>query len=168
MRYGHYIDTPIGRLYLVEENGYLVRLDGGEADNTDILQCTPLLEKAVQQLQEYFSRGRQDFTLPVHMHGTDFQKKVWQALLQIPYGETCTYGEIARIIGSPGGARAVGGACNRNPIMIVVPCHRVIGAGGKPVGFGGGLKMKEELLSLEGVTHFISKNGSEILHDDVK
>lgn len=154
MRYGHYIDTMIGRLYLAEENDCLVRLDGGKADDADILQCTPLLEKAEQQLQEYFSRGRQYFTLPVHMQGTDFQKKVWKALLRIPYGETRTYGEIARIIGSSGGARAVGGACNRNPIMILVPCHRVIGAGGKLVGFGGGLGMKEDLLSLEGVEAF--------------
>ena len=151
MRYGHYTDTPIGRLYLAEETGYLVRLDGGKADDADILECTSLLEKAEQQLQEYFSRGRRHFTLPVHMQGTDFQKKVWQALLQIPYGEIRAYGEIARIIGSPGGARAVGGACNRNPIMIVVPCHRVIGAGGKLVGFGGGLGMKEALLRHEGI-----------------
>lgn len=149
MRYGQYMDTKIGRLYLAEEKGCLVRLDGGEAGQEDCLQKTPLLEKAMQQLEEYLAGKRQTFTLPVDMRGTDFQKKVWQALTQIPYGETRTYGEIAKAVGSPGGARAVGGACNRNPIMIVVPCHRVIGADGKLVGFGGGTEMKEALLDHE-------------------
>lgn len=151
MRYGQYMDTGIGRLYLVEENGYLVRLDGGEAGAEDCLQRTTLLDRAMQQLAEYFTGKRREFSLPIQMQGTEFQKKVWKALTQIPYGETRTYGEIAKSIGNPGGARAVGGACNRNPIMIVVPCHRVIGADGKLVGFGGGLEMKEALLGQEGI-----------------
>lgn len=151
MRYGQYMETKIGRLYLAEEDGCLMRLDGGEAGPEDRLQATPLLDKAVRQLEEYFAGKRQRFSLPLHMQGTEFQKKVWQALTQIPYGETCTYGEIAKAVGSLGGARAVGGACNRNPIMIVVPCHRVIGADNKLVGFGGGLEMKEALLAHEGI-----------------
>ena len=150
MRYGQYVDTRIGKLYLAEENNCLVRLDGGEASEEDILQETALLKKATQQLQEYFVGERQEFTLPFHMQGSEFQKKVWHALMQIPYGETHTYGEIAKSVGCPGGARAVGGACNRNPIMIVVPCHRVIGSNGKLVGFGGGVEMKEALLEQEG------------------
>ena len=152
MRYGMYVDTCVGKLYLAEENECLVRLDGGEADKEDILQETSLLRDVARQLEEYFAGTRQQFDIPIHMEGSDFRKKVWIALTRIPYGETRTYGEIAEAIGSPGGARAVGGACNHNPIMIIVPCHRVIGGNGKLVGFGGGLPMKEALLRLEGIS----------------
>ena len=89
------------------------------------------------------------FYLDLHLQGTPFQMKVWQALREIPYGRTASYGEIARKIGSPGASRAVGGANHRNPLPIVIPCHRVIGANGRLVGFGGGLEIKEALLRLE-------------------
>ena len=151
VRYGIYVSTKIGKLYVAEENGCLVRLDSGEADKEDILQETSFLLDTTKQLKEYLAGQRQQFEIPVHMEGSDFRKKVWRALMCIPYGETRTYGEIAKEIGSPGGARAVGGACNHNPVMIIVPCHRVIGSNGKLVGFGGGLPMKEALLRLEGI-----------------
>lgn len=151
MRYGTYFHTDTGKLYVAEENGKLVRLDGGSADEADTLQETDLLKQAKCQLEEYFAGGRKTFDLPFLAEGTVFQKKVWQALLQIPYGETRTYGQIAAAVGSPKGARAVGMACNRNPVMLVIPCHRVIGSNGKLVGFGGGLPMKERLLAVEGV-----------------
>ena len=152
MRYGWYVDTSVGKLYLAEESGYLVRLDGGEADKEDVLQETTLLRYAARQLEEYFAGKRQQFEIPIHMEVSDFRIMVWMALTCIPNGETRTYGEIAEAIGNPGSARAVGGACNHNPIMIIVPCHRVIGGNGKLVGFGGGLPMKETLLRLEGIS----------------
>ena len=110
----------------------------------------PLLKKAVKQLDEYFAGRRKEFNLPLSMKGTAFQKKVWAALQEIPYGETRSYGDIAKAIGKPKAARAVGMANNRNPVSIIVPCHRVIGSNGSLVGYGGGLKAKEFLLKLEG------------------
>jgi methylated-DNA-[protein]-cysteine S-methyltransferase len=110
----------------------------------------PILLRAVQQLQEYFSGTRNSFDLELDFAGTDFQKKVWQALLTIPFGETRSYSEIAEQIGNPSAVRAVGAANGKNPISIVAPCHRVIGASGKLTGFAGGLEAKERLLTLEG------------------
>lgn len=108
-----------------------------------------LLRRAAEELAEYFAGVRQNFTVPVRAEGTDFQRGVWEALRRIPYGETRTYGEIAGQVGSPRGARAVGMACNRNPVMLFIPCHRVVGSNGKLVGFAGGIAMKEALLKLE-------------------
>jgi methylated-DNA-[protein]-cysteine S-methyltransferase len=110
---------------------------------------TPLIKKAVKQLDEYFNNKRQIFDLPLIQHGTDFQVKVWKALQTIPYGETRSYGEIAAMIGNPKACRAVGMANNRNPIAIIVPCHRVIGHDGSLTGYAGGLKIKQKLLDLE-------------------
>ena len=104
---------------------------------------------ALKQLQEYAEGRRKVFELPLNPIGTPFQQKVWQALLAIPYGETRTYGQIAQAIGMPKAARAVGGACNRNPIGIIIPCHRVIGSNGKLTGYYGGLEFKELLLEHE-------------------
>lgn len=101
------------------------------------------------QVTEYLEGRRRAFTFPYELRGTEFQKRVWQELCKIPYGETRTYGDIAAAIRKPGAARAVGMANNRNPIIIAVPCHRVIGAGGKLVGYAGGLDMKRALLELE-------------------
>jgi methylated-DNA-[protein]-cysteine S-methyltransferase len=112
----------------------------------------PVLLKAENQLKEYFNRERKIFSLDLDFNGTEFQKRVWNALLTIPYGETRTYGEIARQIGSSKSSRAVGAASGKNPISIVAPCHRVIGASGKLVGFGGGLENKALLLNLEKAT----------------
>lgn len=105
--------------------------------------------QAVQELTEYFAGIRTVFTVPLHEEGTPFQKRVWAALRGIPYGETRSYGQIAAQTGNPKAARAVGMANNRNPVMIITPCHRVIGADGSLVGFGGGLSMKKYLLELE-------------------
>ncbi|MCM1251055.1 MAG: methylated-DNA--[protein]-cysteine S-methyltransferase, partial [Alistipes sp.] len=110
---------------------------------------TPLLRRAVQELQEYFDGVRRSFDLPLAPAGTPFQQQVWSALLEIPYGETRTYGEIAARIGRPKACRAVGMANNRNPIAIFVPCHRVVGASGALVGYAAGLSVKEFLLRLE-------------------
>ena len=109
------------------------------------------LAPALTQLREYFSRVRQEFDLPLDTRGTAFQQAVWAQVASIAYGATTTYGEIARRIGRPGAARAVGAAVGANPLPILIPCHRVIGAGGSLTGYGGGLEVKEALLRLEGV-----------------
>lgn len=109
----------------------------------------PIFQRATAQLTEYFSGQRQEFSLPLAAHGTEFQKRVWAELAQIPYGQTISYGELARRTGNPKASRAVGLANGKNPISIVVPCHRVIGASGKLTGYGGGLARKEALLELE-------------------
>ena len=111
---------------------------------------TRLLVEAIRQLEAYFRGDLREFDLPLDIQGTDFQKRVWNQLLTIPYGETRSYTQIAQAIGAPNAVRAVGAANGANPIAIVVPCHRVIGAGGKLVGYGGGLPLKKRLLALEG------------------
>ena len=149
--------SPIGRLMLEEEDGALVRVAfereipaGIEEQAEELpLQAKEVLEKAERQLDEYFAGERKVFTVPVHLSGTGFQMKVWAALQEIPYGETATYGEIAARIGSPRACRAVGTANHNNPISIVVPCHRVIGANGSLTGYGGGLAVKDYLLKWE-------------------
>lgn len=114
-----------------------------------INQETDLIRRAYEELMEYFSGKRRTFDLPLHAEGTAFQMQVWKELREIPYGETRTYKEIAIKTGRPKACRAVGGACHRNPILIMIPCHRVIGTNGSLTGFGGGLPIKEQLLSLE-------------------
>lgn len=109
----------------------------------------PVLAEAERQIQEYFAGERTSFSVPLDFRGTDFQKSVWAALLTIPFGETRSYGEIARQIGRPGASRAVGAANGRNPLSIVAPCHRVIGTNGALTGFAGGLAAKELLLGME-------------------
>lgn len=111
-----------------------------------------MILEAARQLRAYFGRELRDFDLPLEFHGTDFQLRVWHYLETIPYGTTCSYSHIAETIGRPKAVRAVGAANGANPIPIVVPCHRVIGAGGKLVGYGGGLPLKQRLLELEGCT----------------
>jgi len=110
---------------------------------------TPLINKAARQFGEYFEGKRKSFNLPLTMQGTDFQMKVWNALKKIPYGKTASYGKLAAMIGNPKACRAVGMANNRNPIAIIVPCHRVIGHDGSLTGYGGGLELKKLLLDLE-------------------
>lgn len=148
-----YLDTQFGRLGITGDQTEITRIfvadDRKEAEYEE--RETPLLLKAAEQLREYLAGQRRDFALPLRPQGTAFQKKVWQALTKIPYGETRSYKEIAEMADSPKGFRAVGMANNRNPIMIVIPCHRVIGADGSLVGYGGGLPMKKGLLALEGV-----------------
>ncbi len=122
--------------------------NGGPADG-ERNDANPLLVEAARQLRAYFDGSARDFSLPLDMIGTDFQKRVWRELLAIPYGETRSYAAVAAAIGSPRGVRAVGAANGVNPIPIVVPCHRVIGSGGRLVGYGGGLALKKRLLELE-------------------
>jgi methylated-DNA-[protein]-cysteine S-methyltransferase len=110
----------------------------------------PIAIEAARQLRAYFAGELREFDLPLDLHGTDFQRRVWRELQRIPYGETRSYSQIAAAIGAPQAVRAVGAANGANPIPIVVPCHRVIGAGGKLVGYGGGLPLKQRLLALEG------------------
>lgn len=111
----------------------------------------PLLRQAAEQLTEYFAGERQRFELPLQPEGTDFQLQVWQALAEIPYGETRSYRDIAMRIDRPKAVRAVGAANGRNPLSIIVPCHRVIGTNGSLTGFAGGLRVKQQLLELEGI-----------------
>ena len=112
-------------------------------------QSNPRLRLAIEQLKAYFAGELRDFDLPLDMQGTGFQKRVWAELLNIPYGETCSYRDIAGLLGTPKAVRAVGAANGRNPVPIMVPCHRVIGAGGSLTGYGGGLPLKRFLLDLE-------------------
>lgn len=153
MKYYDYYDSPLGRLLLTEEQDVLTRLAFGAIENvpdTEICRKdTKLLQAAKLQLMEYFAGSRKTFDLPLAPAGTPFQKKVWEALCTIPYGETRSYQNIAVQIGMPKGCRAVGMANNRNPIAIIVPCHRVIGKNGSMVGYGGGLWVKEWLLNHE-------------------
>lgn len=144
------INSPLGALELYEERGALVRLSFSPYSE-DIDSPTPLLLEGKRQLDEYFAGTRQSFDLPMTPAGTEFQKNVWTALTQIPYGETRSYGEIATQIGNPKASRAVGMANNRNPLPILIPCHRVIGADGKLVGYAGGLGVKVFLLGVEGM-----------------
>lgn len=152
------ISSPIGRLHLVAEPKALraVIFESGWADfknqNPDIVERkTPLTALAAKQLKEYFSGRRKKFDVPYKLEGTDFQKKVWSALGKIPYGATYSYKQQAEIVGKPKAVRAVGGTNGRNPIAIILPCHRVIGSSGKLTGYGGGLDKKEFLLKLEGI-----------------
>lgn len=147
------VDSPIGDLTLAVDETGLCRLHFGATDRA--LDTDPLLTEAAEQLKAYFAGELQEFTLPLSVRGgSDFERAVWQQLTRIPYGEMQTYGEVAKIVGDAGAARAVGTACNRNPIAIVVPCHRVVGAGGKMVGFGGGIPTKRHLLELEARVSF--------------
>ena len=143
--------TPIGQICVAEDGKGISDLFFGRREKPAYAkeQPTPLLLKAETQLQEYFNGERKAFELPLSLHGTPFQVSVWEALLTIPYGETRSYKQIAEQIGNPKACRAVGLGNNRNPVGIIVPCHRVIGSDGSLVGYGGGLPVKQYLLTLE-------------------
>ncbi len=145
--------SPLGEMTLSEENGALILCYLGEGAPGKLIgdrRDTPLLLQAERELKEYFAGARREFSLPLDLRGTDFQRQVWQALREIPYGETRTYGDIAARTGNPHACRAVGMANHKNPLLIVIPCHRVIGASGALTGFGAGMDVKEKLLRLEG------------------
>ena len=144
-----FYETPVGKLCIGEEDGIIVRTTWSKIPTEYILEETELILQCKMQLDEYFRGERKTFDLPLAPKGTDFQKKVWNALKEIPYGETRTYGEIAAAVGNLKAARAVGMANNKNPIGIIIPCHRVVGANGKLVGYAGGMDKKEWLLQLE-------------------
>ena len=141
-------ETVLGDVTFVEEDGALLVISM-KSDHGGKVAETPLIKDAFRQLSEYLIGERKEFDLPIRMRGTEFQKRVWRALLDIPYGETRSYKQIAEAIGNPKGVRAVDMANNRNQLLIVIPCHRVIGASGSLVGYGEGLEMKEFLLRLE-------------------
>lgn len=153
MRFFRYINSPLGSLTLVEEAGSLTELRFGKASPPEGQEEeTPLLLEGERQLLEYFSGKRKIFSLPLSPRGTEFQRRVWAALLTIPYGQTRSYEDIARLAGCSKGFRAVGLANNRNPLPIFIPCHRVIGKDGSLTGYAGGLESKRFLLELEGVS----------------
>lgn len=153
-----FYDSPIGPMTLVQEGEALARLDFDVPSQPE--EATPLLLEACRQLREYFAGERKAFALPLAPAGTEFQKKVWAALRDIPWGETRSYGDIARAIGKPTACRAVGMANGRNPLPIFIPCHRVIGTNGSITGYSGGLEKKRFLLRLEGISQW-KENRSE-------
>lgn len=143
------IDTPVGKLELVSNCGHLCAI---RAANTQeqFGSEDPVLCEAERQLAQYFAGERKVFDLPLQLNGSDFDCSVWKQMLRISFGEIQTYGQLAALLGKPKASRAVGGACSRNPLLIVAPCHRVIAASGKLTGFAAGLPMKNALLQLEG------------------
>ncbi len=143
-------ETPIGYLTIGDNGEAITKIQFGKAENQG--EESPLAKKAYKQLEEYFQGKRTQFDLPLQPQGTEFQKKVWQELCKIPYGSTCSYKDIAVRIGNEKAVRAVGGANNKNPIIIVVPCHRVIGVSGALIGYACGLEVKKYLLDLESKT----------------
>jgi methylated-DNA-[protein]-cysteine S-methyltransferase len=147
----NYYDLPLGSMGIVEENEMITAIFFAKEQNniTAIHQETPLIKKAYLQLAEYFDGKRKSFDLPLAPQGTSFQQKVWQAIQSVPYGSTKSYKDIAKLIGNIQSCRAVGNANNRNPIVIIIPCHRVIGIRGDLVGYANGLDTKEKLLQLE-------------------
>ena len=170
MKYIKYIETKIGKVGIIEENSKIVKViivneneykkesenkknkknKNNNYNNENYQEKdTKLLLEAKKQLEEYFEGKRKEFNLPLKQEGTEFQKKVWEALEKIPYGETRTYKEVAKMVGNEKASRAIGLANNKNNIPIIVPCHRVIGSNGKLVGYALGLDMKKYLLDLE-------------------
>ncbi|MGP4042450.1 methylated-DNA--[protein]-cysteine S-methyltransferase [Gracilibacillus sp. D59] len=157
-------DSPLGTILLVSYDQDLILIKFGTIQEnekeitawaekhslpTSLTEAIEPLQETIYQLDQYFNGERKTFSIPYKFYGTPFQQKVWQALAEVEYGKTCSYLDIAHHIDSPKAVRAVGGANNKNPISIIVPCHRVIGKNGKLVGYGGGLDKKEYLLALE-------------------
>ncbi|MBV8205877.1 MAG: methylated-DNA--[protein]-cysteine S-methyltransferase [Acidobacteria bacterium] len=146
------VESPVGRLAIVMSRAALLRLEfhRGISPGGDCIYDEAATEAVRGELSEYFAGKRREFSVPLDLRGSEFQRRCWRELLRIPYGETRSYGDIARAIGSPRAFRAVGMANHDNPIAIIVPCHRVIASGGSLCGYGGGLDIKRKLLQLEG------------------
>ena len=142
--------SPVGHLLIRSDGESILEVSFTEKEpvNADTGDCD-VLRKCVSELEMYFAGKLKEFTVPLKLVGTDFRKKCWEALRTIPYGETISYKELATNVGNPKACRAVGGANHHNPIVVIVPCHRVIGSGGSLTGFGGGLDKKQYLLDLE-------------------
>lgn len=155
MAFGYFYDMPIGRMFIAEDGAGIsvVQLVNSLNEeyylNNYSLMETELISNAASQLMEYFEGRRKKFSIKLNPHGTPFQKKVWGALLEIPYGETRSYKDIAEAIGNKNACRAVGMANHKNPVMCIIPCHRVIGSDGSLTGYGAGIEIKEKLLLLE-------------------
>ncbi|WP_195262996.1 methylated-DNA--[protein]-cysteine S-methyltransferase [Clostridium sp. 1001275B_160808_H3] len=147
-----YYETIIGEIGIADNGKGITNIyikDKLKIEKDIEVKETKLIKEAASQLNEYLSGSREDFSIPFDLEGTEFQVKVWNELIKIPYGETRTYKEIAEKIGNPKAARAIGMANNKNPILIMIPCHRVVGKNKSLVGYAGGLKMKERLLEIE-------------------
>ena len=151
MKKAFYYETPLVKIGIAEEHGAITNIFFGTSVAPEEFETveTPLIRKAHKQLQEYFAKKRTVFDLPLAPEGTAFERDVWDALLTIPYGKVRTYGDIAAKVGNPKACRAVGRANGANPISIIIPCHRVIGANGKLTGYSAGMEFKEFLLKLE-------------------
>ena len=144
------IDTPVGRFAALEKDDALAYFGRPEEMPAGAVQAeTPLFLKLREQLREYFDAKRKTFDLPLCLDGTPWQRKCWEGLLSIPFGETRSYGWLASYAGSPKAARAAGGACHANPFIILIPCHRIVGSNGSLTGFGAGMDAKAFLLALE-------------------
>jgi methylated-DNA-[protein]-cysteine S-methyltransferase len=148
------LDSPYGPLTLVATDGTLSNLYMTDqrhrpAQETFGVRDDRPFGEAIDQLEAYFAAELKEFTLELHLHGTPFQRRVWEQLLRIPYGETRSYGDLAAALGNPGASRAVGLANGKNPVSIIVPCHRVVGSNGSLTGYGGGLERKQRLLDFE-------------------
>lgn len=150
LKYIKYVNSQIGKIGIIEEDKKIIRiLLDKDIKEEAIEKDTSLLQEASKQIEQYLEGKRKEFKLPLKLNGTEFMKKVWEALLQIPYGETRTYKQIAEQIGNQKAVRAVGMANNKNKLPIIIPCHRVIGSSGKLVGYALGLDKKQWLLDLE-------------------
>lgn len=157
IRYARFI-TPLGTILATAVGGALTSINFDDAKYTPEIDngwkedpSSPPLRECARQLQDFFEGKRQCFDLPIAPEGTAFQKRVWQEIARVPFGETITYAQLAARAGSPGSARAAGAATGRNPIAIVVPCHRIVGTDGSLTGYAGGLERKTKLLEIEGV-----------------
>lgn len=146
VKYSYY-DSKIGVIKIGISDGAICEIEITDCPSGSAPSA--LADRAFKEISEYLNGKRKAFDFPIAPKGTDFQKKVWTALRKIPYGETKTYGEIAAYIGNPRAARAVGNACNKNPLLLAVPCHRVLGADGSLTGFAAGIEIKKHLLLLE-------------------
>lgn len=151
MNYSYFYEFEIGKLWICTDENSLLEISFRDklVTRNSKFQETELILKVKSQLEEYFSKQRKIFDLPLNPQGTEFQKKVWQALINIPHGQTVCYKDIAVAIGNPKASRAVGMANNKNPIPIIIPCHRVIGKNGNLTGYAGGLNIKRKLLEYE-------------------
>lgn len=144
----YFYQTPVGKLYISEKDEKICRVSFSDDILADVCK-TDLIEETYKQISQYFLGNRKNFDIPIILEGTKFQKKVWKALLTICYGQTVSYKDLAEMIDSPRAYRAVGNANNKNKIMIIVPCHRVVGSKGDLTGYSGGLDLKKFLLDLE-------------------
>lgn len=146
----YFYDTILGMLGISDNGKEIIEVYFGDENSQDLdIEETPLIKEAYTQISLFLQGKLKEFDLPIYLEGTDFQKKVWKALRDIPYGETRSYKDIAQVVDSPKAYRAVGMSNNKNPISIIIPCHRVIGSNGKLVGYGGGLDIKKTLLEIE-------------------
>lgn len=149
MRYYPYNLTILGKIYITEDDGFITNISFKELKAQK--EETPLIKKTYLELEEFLNKKRKTFDIPILPKGTNFQKRVWEELLKIPYGQTVTYKDIAQRIGNEKACRAVGMANNKNPIVIIIPCHRVVGTNNNLTGYSGGVEIKQKLLELESI-----------------